>query len=163
MVLLGGLIPAMAQTREQEADLKAVFIYNFTRYVEWNVNQNESEFIIGIVGNSAIDKPISQIAKTNTVNSKRIIIKHFSRPEDISYCHILFIPSGRAVDTKTILDNVDKGTLTIGDGADMARNGACLNFVLSNDKLKFEANLNALAIAGLKASSQLLKLAIIVN
>jgi hypothetical protein len=148
---------------QQEANLKAVFIYNFTRYIEWNAEQNENEFVIGIAGPSAIYRPMSEIARTSTVNNRRIIVKHFSRAEDITYCHILFVPRNSPIPMQAIVDRAGKGTLIITEEAGLARTGAAINFIPVNDKIKFEANLKAINAAGVKVSSQLLRLAIIIN
>ncbi len=153
---------AVAQT-QQEGNLKAVFIYNFTRYIEWNVDQDENEFVIGILGPSSIDKPINEIARTNTVNNRRIVVKHFSKPEDISYCHILFIPRSSPVPIQSVLDKTAKGMLIISEEPGFARLGTAFNFIPVKNKIKFEANLKAINAAGVKVSSQLLKLAIIIN
>ena len=153
---------AMAQTTEQEADLKAVFLYNFTKYIDWDDAAN-NDFIIGVLGNSAIERPITEIAKTNTVNNKNIVVKHFIRPEDISGCNILFIPYGTVYPISSILEKTGKGVLTVSEKPGLGKQGTAFNFVVINDKLKFEANLKAISDAGLKASSQLLKLAIIIN
>ena len=158
----GKIASAQAQTREQEANLKAVFIYNFTKYIEWE-NYNSSEFIIGILGSSAIDRPINEIARTSMVGNKKIIIKHFSKPEDISYCNIIFIPRNSPFSLQSILEKIDRGVLTISEEPGFAKEGTAFNFVVLNDKLKFQVNLNALYSAGLKAGSQLLKLAIVVD
>ena len=155
---------AMAQKDEQEANLKAVFIYNFTRYVDWDAGSNaENDFIIGVIGNSAVERSIAEIARINTVNNKKIVIRHFNKPEEIGPCHILFIAGNNNFSLQSILDNTPKGALTVSERPGAARQGTSFNFVLLNDKLKFEANLKAISAAGLKASSQLLKLAIIVN
>ena len=154
---------AMAQNGEEESILKAAFIYNFTRYIDWGTDTEENEFIIGIIGSSVIDNPITQLARTNTVKNKRISIRHFNRLEDISYCQILFIPQKCPFPLQSVLDKTGKGMLTISEEPGMARLGTAFNFILVNDKLKFEANLKAIYSAGLKAGSQLLKLAIIVD
>ncbi|MES1224887.1 MAG: YfiR family protein, partial [Bacteroidota bacterium] len=62
-----------------------------------------------------------------------------------------------------ILEKVEKRTLTVSEEEGYAKRGTAFNFVIKNDKLKFESNLNAINAAGLKAGSQLLKLAILVN
>src|SRR5688500_8854870 len=79
-----------------EANLKAVFIYNFTRYIEWDsiANPDKNNFVIGIIGFSPVNNALAEIAKTNRVNNKRIVIRYYSKPEDIQDCHILFIPKG---------------------------------------------------------------------
>jgi len=153
---------AVAQTTEQEADLKAVFLYNFTKYIDWEPS-TENDFIIGIIGNAAIEKPISEIAKTNTVNNKNIVIRHFNNPEEIGACNILFIPYGTTYPISSILDKAGHGVLTVSEKPGMGNQGTAFNFVIKENKLKFEANLKAISDAGLKASSQLLKLAIIIN
>lgn len=151
-----------AQTQGQEANLKAAFIYNFTRYIDWEKN-GEPDFVIGIIGPSYVSKPLTEIAATKVVDNKKIIIRQFEKPEDISYCHILFIPKGLNYPLRSVLDKVGKGTLTVSEENGFAKQGSAFNFTISNEKLKFEANLRAIYTAGLKVSSQLLKLATIVD
>ncbi len=154
---------AMGQFQGQESNLKAAFIYNFTKYIDWDNVDSDNKFIIGILGSSPLDGPINEIAKTNFIKNKKIILKHFSNVEDISYCHILFIPRGNGTPLQSILEKVNKGVLTISEERGFAQQGSAINFVVNNDKLKFEINLKALNAAGLKAGSQLLKLAVIVK
>ena len=154
---------AMCQHMEQEANLKAAFIYNFTKYVEWDKTLPDVEFIIAVIGTSEMDKPLIELARNNLVAGKKILVKHFDKPEDITYCHILFIPQNSAFSLRSILERIDKNVLTISEHPGFGKQGAAFNFVVVNDKLKFEANLKALNSAGLKAGAQLLKLAIIVD
>lgn len=155
---------ANGQAYNQEATLKAAFIYNFTKYIEWETDDdNQNSFTIGIIGPSAVDEPLGEIAQKNTVRNRKIIVRHFNSPEEIDYCNILFIPKKNQFTLQSVLNKVNKGTLTISEEAGFAKQGTAFNFVLVNDKLKFEANLKALYSANLKASSQLLKLAIIID
>jgi YfiR/HmsC-like len=154
---------ASGQNRNQEADLKAVFIYNFTYYIEWDSNIPGNDFVIGIIGVSPVTASLHEIAKSNKVNNKKIIIRVFDKPDDIESCHILFIPDKLSYSLSSIFEKVDKGMLTISEQEGYASKGTAFNFVLNKNKLKFEANLKALSSAGLKASSQLLKLAIIIQ
>jgi hypothetical protein len=154
---------ATAQSANQESSLKAVFIYNFTKYIEWDNLNDENSFIIGIMGSSALDGSIEAIAKNNFVKNKKIVLKHFSSAEDITYCHILFVPHEFPLAVKAIAEKADKKVLIISEKQGAARQGASINFIILNDKLKFEINQEAVYAAGLRASSQLLKLAIIVD
>lgn len=153
----------VAGQTNQESNLKAVFIYNFTKYIDWDNLDDDDNFIIGIMGNSSIDPAIEAIAKTNFVKNKKIIIRHFNSLEDISYCHILFIPRDYPATVRSVSEKVDKRVLVIGEKQGAAKQGASINFTLVNDKLKFEINPDAVNAAKLRASSQLLKLAIIVD
>ena len=155
---------ALAQPSGSEASLKAVFIYNFTRYIEWDSTSNaDHDFVIGVIGTSPVANALIEIASNNRVNNKRIFIQRFNKPEEINHCQILFIPQHCPYSLPSILSKVGKGVLTVGEEPGMAKQGMAMNFVLVKDKLKFEANLKTLFLAGLKASSQLLKLAIIVD
>jgi YfiR/HmsC-like len=153
---------ANAQGQEREAALKAAFIYNFTKYIDWNTSIQD-KFIIGIMETSPVYDALLEIAQKNTVNGKRILVRKFFNADDISFCNILFIPANTTFSLSSILARVDKGTLTISEEEGFAEMGTAFNFVIVHDKLKFEANVNSINAAGLKASSQLLKLAKIVD
>lgn len=154
---------ADAQPGENDPGLKAAYIYNFTRYISWEAGPNEPDFIIGEMGYSELDSALANLARNNLVNNRRIVLRHFARPENIDYCHILFIPAKSEYPLRSILGRLSKGVLTIGERKGCAREGVALNFVLVNRKLRFEANERAMNKMGLKASSQLMKLAIIVH
>ncbi len=154
---------ALSQIREGESNLKAAFIYNFTKYIDWGKSNTEKEFVIGIIGTSPISTPLTEIALSKTVNNKEIVIRYFEKPEDITYCHILFIPKKISFSLNSILEAADKGTITISEAPGLAERGTAFNFVIVNDKLKFEINMKSIYQTGLRVSSQLLKLAIIVN
>jgi len=151
------------RTEAEEYALKAAFVYNFTKFIDWNASNNGDEFIIGVMGYSPILKYLADIAQTKSVNGKKIVIKQYYKPDEIKFCHVLFIPEQTSYPLNTILSKVSKGTLTISEEDGFAALGTALNFVLINNKLKFEANMKAVDAAGLKASSDLLRLAIIVD
>ena len=157
-------IPRQQKDKVSEYNLKAAFIYNFTKYIDWKSSQDENEFIIGVIGSSPINDPLGEIVKTATVDNKKITIKRFSKPDDISFCNILFIPRNCGFPLDDILAKTnEKGMLIVSEQDGYAGLGTALNFVIVNRKLKFEANTKAINDAGLTASSQLLKLAIIVK
>lgn len=157
------VIVANAQPGAQEANLKAAFIYNFTKYIDWNQYDSTDAFIIGVIGYSPVTSSLNEIAATNTVNDKKIEVKVYNNPDEIEFCNILFIPKETSYPLSSILAKMNKGMLTISEEPGFAVKGTAFNFVIKNGKLKFEANLKALNQADVKARSQLLKLAIIVN
>ena len=106
---------------------------------------------------------MQEIAASKTVNDKKIIVKYFDSPDEITFCNILFISEKDPFSLSSVLAKVGKGTLTISEEPGLAAQGTAFNFVEVRDKLKFEANVKSISSAGLKASSQLLKLAKIVN
>src|SRR5437764_6520192 len=101
-----------ARTEAEEYALKAAFVYNFTKYIEWSSSNNGDEFIIGVMGYSPILKYLSEIAQSKSVNGKKIVLKQFYKPDEIRFCHVLFIPEQSSYPISTILSKVSKGTLT---------------------------------------------------
>lgn len=153
----------IAQTTEQESNLKAAFIYNFTKYIDWGNYNDRSEFVIDILGDAAIANSLEQIAKEKTINNKPIVVHVLDNPSEVTECDILFISENCRFTLDKILPMVGKGVLTISEQPGYAEQGTAFNFIIVNNKLKFEANLKAISSAGLKAGSQLLKLAKIVE
>lgn len=158
------VVYGQTQTEAEELNLKAAFIYNFTRFIEWDDGVFPNEFVIGIVGNSMIDMPLEEIARSHKAGNKQIKIRRYTSLKEIEKCNILFISKNVKISLDDILTKNDlKKTLIVSEKANYAQQGAGINFVILDKKLKFEINQKALADAGLKVSSQLLKLAIIVN
>jgi hypothetical protein len=157
--------PSIAQIEAgQEYKLKAVFIYHFTKYFQWSFSDTSGAFEIAIIGNSNIIDPLKEIAEKRLVKGRRIEIKRFQDVEDIDACHILFIPVSETNQLDKILQRVKtENILTISDSKGFANRGVAINFVLVKEKIKFEINSRALERAGLQASSQLQKLAILVE
>jgi hypothetical protein len=152
------------EDENDEYNIKAAFIYQFTNYIDWGSLMSGDEFVIGIIGSSPLKGQLAEIAKSKTVKGKRIVLRQFSKPDEIVPCHILFIPRKTLFPLDNILAKVlGKGTLTISEKEGYAKNGTNINFIEVDEKLKFEANTKSINAAGLKASSQLLKLAIIVE
>ncbi len=164
IILLCAAHAGTAQTGEREANLKAAFIYSFTKYIDWGSYNNNYVFVIGVIGNnSPVIPPLQEIARTKTINNKRIEIRIIDNLADLRNCDIVFITKQCTYSLSSVLKRVGKGVLTIGESDGFASRGTDFNFVVVDQRLKFEANLDAIGSSGLKAGSQLLKLAIIVG
>ncbi|MBP6731628.1 MAG: YfiR family protein [Chitinophagales bacterium] len=162
-LLLGAFTPPLVEGTD-EYNLKAAFVYRFTNYIEWDTNLATDEFVIGVVGNSPITTSLNAIAKSQLAKGKKIVVRQFDSPAEIGRCHILFIPQKTPFSLFDIMAKVPaRGMLTISEKPGYASLGTGINFILVDDKLKFEINTKALYSSGLTASSQLLKLAVIVN
>jgi hypothetical protein len=151
------------QTEVEEYEAKAAFIYNFTKFIEWEDNSMNGtpSFNIGVLGDSPIIKPLKELSASKKINNKRIMIVKYSNVNELKGCHILFVP-------ETTSDNVIKelsqssalkNTLLITENSGELENGSAINFLVVNNKIRFEINMNTLNKNKIKASSQLLKLA----
>jgi len=163
------IAPAIAADSKQnrEYQVKAAFIYNFTKFIDWPENKatNGNELItIGIIGKDPFKKAFEPI-KSKQSNGK-IALKHFDsftklkKAETLKKCHILFICSSEKNNLKNILTVLkDSSVLTIADTKGFLEAGVIINFVIEEKKVGFEVNLAIANKAGLKIRSRLLRLA----
>jgi len=143
-----------------EYDLKAAFIYNFTKFIEWpNENKNNKPaMIVGIIGKDPFGPSISSIGGKN-VRGKKLIIKDIEYLDNIRECDVLFIAASEKHRLKNILKYlVAKPILTIADTETFGERGVIINLYIENDKVKFEINAEAARKAGLKINPNLMML-----
>jgi hypothetical protein len=148
----------------QSEKFKALFIYNFTKYIEWPTAMRSGDFVIGIYGNSTLTTELQVIASKQKVGNQAIKIKTFSAISDITKCHILFISASKSSSLGNILATLGKAnTLVVTDKEGLAHYGSGINFVMDGDKLNYEINKANIQKQGLTVSGTLLSLGIAVN
>ena len=161
------LILTLSQSRAdvlpaREYRLKAAFLYNFAKFVEWPAkafSDENSTFVMGILGEDPLG-PALQLIRDKTVKGRSLTIRRFEGLQDLGNCHILFIPSSNKKRLRRTLKSLEgSSVLTIGEMEDFTQMGGIINFVIRKNKLRFEINLDAGKRAGLEISSQLLNLA----
>jgi len=145
-----------------EYKFKTVFIYNFTKYIVWP--EDSDELVIGIYGsNPVVIEAFQRMAAAKTAHSKKLIIKTYPTMAALEKCHILFIPYENSESLGKIISKTKgNSTLIITEKEGLATEGSCINFISVDGKLKFEFNQAVADDMGLKISSQLLGLAILV-
>lgn len=150
------------QKTAEEYSAKAAFIYNFTKFIEWSESPKSNEFTICVLKDSPIIEPLKQIASSKKVSEKKINVVVLKSENDTKDCSILFIPNTIPADkvSQIIKNFEEKNTLIICEKKGSLNRGAAINFILKDDKIKFEINRKSLDKANLKISSQLLKLAV---
>ena len=166
VVLMNGFFNQLIAQSEtgREYELKAYFIYTFTRYIEWEDLEKDSAFVIGIIGNSKLVSPLEKIASSKLVNNKKITVKQWDQFKNTEKCHILFVSKSERNNLAEIVNKIEgKHILTVGDTRGFAKQGICINFIIVSDKIRFEINRKTTENSGLKVSSQLLKLAILID
>ena len=152
------------QTTDTNAKIKAMFVYNFTKYIEWPQNYKDGNFIIGILGNSSLFSELSTMANSKKAGAQSFEIKNFSTTSSVSKCHMLIVSSDITVGFSDILSKVkNNSTLIITEKAGFAKQGAAINFVVQNNKQAFELNKANVEKYDLKVSSNLLALAIVID
>jgi hypothetical protein len=143
-----------------EYQVKAAFLLNFTRFVEWPPEvfaAPDSPVTICIQGRDPFGSTLDQIVEGETVGERKVAVERVRRAPSAG-CHVLFIsdpdrsPSAARVGS-------GHGVLTVGEGEQFVRQGGIVSFVVDNRRVRFEINYRASTKAGIKISSRLLAIA----
>jgi len=139
---------------------QAMFIYNFSRLIEWPANYKSGPFVIGVLGSSQTLSELQAYTANKTVGAQKITVKRFNSPAEIATCHILFVPFGKTKQLPEVTQALgNKSTLIISEKNGATDDGAALNFVIIGDKLKFEVKSSNATSRNIKMSSKLSEMA----
>jgi len=167
MVFLWGNLMASAQTSMSEYQLKALFLCNFVKYVDWPsgaMQGTTGPIVIGVLGEDNFSSNLKQAVEGKTVNGRQIVIKHLSDDEDLGGCAILFISSSENSRLSAILGKTSTlPILTVGEDGAFLQKGGIINFVLKEGKIQLEINLQLAQKVKLQISSKLLSVATVVK
>ena len=146
------------------AKVKAVFIYNFTKYIEWPPEYKQGNFVITIVGYPVLAEELNKMAQKNKSGAQPFTIQHVNSVNEVGKCHILYLGPGKTPALSQAIEKVKKqSTLLITEGEGCTKKGAAINFVFLENKQKFELNKNNAGSHKLLVSSNLASLAILVE
>ncbi|MBU0719487.1 MAG: YfiR family protein [Planctomycetes bacterium] len=152
--------------------VKAAYLYNFAKFIQWPdaaFDDDQAPFVIGVLGDDAFGQVLDDTVKAKKIAERPIELRslRWSRPADraeLKRCHILYISDSERYRLDDILATLEeRPVLVVSDAHEFARDGGMIGFVLEQGRIVFEVNREALERAELKASSQLLKLARIVE
>lgn len=162
-ILLQSMPSVFAQSpRVQEYQVKAAFLFNFANFVEWPdkaFTSKESSFVVGILGANPFGDALNSL-HGKTVKGRKMEVRNYTEADEALNCQILFISGSERGNLPRIMKSL-KGSpvLIVGDRDGFCREGGMINLVPVNNRIGFEINDSAARRAGLKISSQLLKLA----
>lgn len=150
---------------DTNAKIKAVFIYNFTKYIEWPADYQAGDFTIAILGdNASLYKELSNMSKVKKVANRPFTIKLITDASQIGKSHIVYIPkNNNAVVGKALSTVKGKSTLIVTESPGYAQRGATINFTITGGQQKFELNKSTAQQHNLKVSSTLENKAVLVN
>lgn len=171
--LAGALIliasPAASQEtpKVSEYQVKAAFLYNFAKFVEWpdgTHSSADSPLRVGVLGKDPFGEILERTFKGRTAQGRSFSIARSDNPQDLLTCHIVFIRPPEEGTLIPLLKAFDgRPVLTVGEMEGFARSGGVINLYLQEKQVRFEINPTAAERAGLKISSKLLQLARLVR
>jgi hypothetical protein len=147
----------------EENEIKAAFIYNFLKFVEWpneSFSENDSKLKICVIEECDLGEKVTLI-NGRMAAQRLIVVQQIQNKSSINECNVLVICSEDEEVVKTHLQRViNRPILTIGVCKNFARLGGMIGLFTISGKVRFSINLKEADASGLKISSQLLKLAV---
>jgi hypothetical protein len=156
--------PAAVADEEKESLVKAAFIYNFVKFIEWPGDKSTSRLSnidICTVGSSGINKASKVFQAASTEKLKLSLVPESNWRNADKHCHILFISASESSSIPEIIGTLrTKPLLIVSDSEQFAENGGMIGFVVNDNKIKIAVNTKAITTAGLRVDAQLLEIAL---
>jgi hypothetical protein len=161
-------VQAQSSAAAPESQVKAAFLLNFPKYVEWPAEKfatTNSPFVVTVVGDAAIAESLAKMAADKTINGRPVVVNSQTSLNKVALDgQILFI----SADTRSAAPEFFKrwsagNILTVSDGEDFLADGGVIRFARREQNIRLEVNLTAASQAQLKISSKLLSVADVVK
>jgi len=175
LVWAGGVTTPMLNAQEDEETManreyriKAAYLYQFGRYVEWPAkafSDGNSPFVIGVLEQDPLVSDLEQIAKIKKIQDRPIQIRRFSSAADIRACNILYLPASLSSETQAevIRKIAGQGILLVGDANGFLNVGGVMQFAVEDNKIRVLISRKAAEREGLTISAKLLQVARVVD
>lgn len=159
LALLPAAISAALAQETIERDVKAAYLYNFTKFVEWPKPSGDQPFRLCVSGDDALRQSLEKTIAGEQVEGRPLQSLVPRTPNEARNCQVLFI-GGASEDEARMLSAVrDLPVLTVSDTLDFARRGGGIEFVKEKNRLRFDVNLQGAEQGGIRISARLLKVA----
>ena len=156
LILAIGLRPAAAQDVPLEYQVKAAYLYNFVKFVEWPETARTGPLNICLAGRNPFGNLLAETIKDETIDGRPLTSRVILEPEPD--CHVLFVPEGASSAYLRAARHMP--TLTVGETPDFLQQGGVIAFVADGRNIRFAISAEAAEQANLQVSSRLLKLAV---
>jgi hypothetical protein len=155
------------QIVSREYQLKAVFLYRFTQFIDWPAAAfptPQTPITIGILGPDPFGSYLEASIRDEKVHNRPLSVQHYQSVQYATNCHVLFISSSEGTRLSKVLGALKgRSILTVGETEDFAFRGGMIQFITERNRIRFRINLQASRAAGFQMSSKLLDLAEIVS
>ena len=150
-----------------EHEIKALYIYNFTKYITWppvKTGPPLSDFTIGVLAPPEITEDLTRLTRDKRRDGAAFVIRPISAPKDAAGCQIVVLMTpDRQIITNLLAATKSAAVLTVGEGEDFVMMGGMISFVRRKANVKLQIELESARRAGLELSSRLLQVAELVR
>ncbi len=161
-----GQVCGADQQSPLEYKVKAAYLYNFIKFVEWPADmlkKSDAPIVVCLFGKDPFGNHLDQLI-TRTAQGHHLTVKHIRNQDEIDGCHILFISdSERKHLAELLVESRKHSVLTVGEGPEFALQGGIIGFIVKDGKVRLEINRKAAHLANLKIRAKLLEVAKIVD
>lgn len=159
---------AVAQSDQpSEYEVKAAFLFNFTKFVEWPENaflDPHAPIVIGVIGEDPFGESLVRIVAGQKAQSRSIEIVKYRHGDDLRHCHVLFVSASERQRSAQILAGLQESSvLTVSDIDGFAEAGGAIQFVIQENRVRFVVNLDVATQNKLRVSAKLLALARVIS
>jgi len=161
-----GRVRAAEPPPDLELQVKAAFVYNFAKFVEWPedpAHANSPITFCALAGEPFADA-LEQSLQGRNINGRVVVVKRITKAQQAHRCHVLFLPG---IEKKRLEEYLGElagwSVMTVGDTGQFAARGGMIQLIKDANKFRFAVNVDAVTRVGLKISSRLLQLAEVVH
>jgi len=155
-------VTSVARAQDGEIGVKAAFLYNFTKFVEWPASAfaaADAPITLCSIGDGALADDIQKIVADRTAQNRAVKVRAASEL-DLAQCQVVYVPEAAAASAAPVIEAAKAAkALTVGETSDFLSQGGMVVFTKQANRVRFEINESAAKDAGLKISSKLLSLA----
>lgn len=143
-----------------ERQVKAAYLYKFASFVEWpegSFARADSPVVIGVAGADQLAEQLEQTVAGHTANGRPLLIRRVRHGDPLTGLHMLFVAAhDKALAQELLAASRGQPVLTVTDADETFGLGSMINFVIADERLRFEVALKHAAAARLKISARML-------
>lgn len=158
------LMAAPLRAQAPEYDLKAAFLFNFAKFVEWPASAFAGErapLTVCVFGEDPFGSTLDAVVQGERVGERSLLVQRPDSIDDLGECRVLFVSRSEKDRLRDVMAEVEgQPVLTVADTDGFLRAGGVINFILEGSKVRFLIDQEAAGRSGLRISSKLMRLAV---
>jgi len=163
VVMIASLADAAAAASTAEYDVKAAYLYNFAKFIEWPAESfpsPDAPFSICVLGRDPFGPVLDDVARGERIHGRPLVVRRLKGWDDAEECQILFVSTSVQEDFNQLLGgHTFRRTLTVGEVPQFLEAGGHIGFFLEGASVRFAVNADSVARTDLQISSKLMRVA----
>ena len=141
ILMVAGLVMlSITKVKAQDDRIKSLFIYNFTKYIDWPSDYKSGPFIIAVYGNTPVYKQLAESLAARKVSAQSIEVKNFNSVDEIQKCHIMYVASSSTKNLAAIVSKISGYSVLLITDSPGAIDQSAINFTIVGGKQNYEVN-----------------------